>query len=319
MTTVVFLLQKGQFSAVIGDKRCYLRGEESMSLAESDSEKIVESFENSDYFKGWNDVQLFILYDSESAKYLFDIIDELKKKAGQCENFSFQIKLEEKPIDLNGNIAAILEKGDCAAASEIGKLKNEIDNLKKEIEYKNSKNEELNRGIDEKDSEISRLKILVKNLENVIAPKDKKIEELQKWYDDWDCFAVGNIISDGKGHIKLKKPIDTIHEIYIFSEEPIEYSKAELHLKELKDNWHFPTEEESLILLELYKIPQYDDAIFCNLFTSLFFNNTWEWFIDDGKIFSCIADADSFGFVTDKKRIIHKAGEYERGSVIFVR
>lgn len=319
MKTVVFVLQKSQFSAVIGNERCRFHVEESMSLSDSKPERIVGLFENNDDFKGWNDTKLFILYDSESAKYLFNIIDGfgLKNKVDQCKNFSFQIKLEEKPIDLNGNIAAILEKGDSAAASEIGKLKNEIDDLKKEIEDKNSKNENLNRNIAEKDNEISNLNKQVQTLKDKIAPKDKKIEELQKWYDDWDCYAVGNIISEEEGSIlKLKKPIDNIHEIYIFSRDAIEYSKAELHLRKvLKDNWHFPTEKESEILFELYKIPEYDYAIISGSFISLFFERIDEWFIGDGKKFYY---ANHYGLVTDKKRRICKSDKYGK-SVIFVR
>ena len=270
MTTVVFLLQKGQFSAVIGDKRCYLRGGESMSFVEFDSEKIVESFENSDYFlqdrKGWNDTKLFILYDSESAKYLFNIIDgfELKKKVGQCKNFSFQIKLEEKPIDLNGNIAAILEKGDCAAASEIGKLKNEIDDLKKEIEYKNSENDRLSHDVAEKESEIRGLEEQVKNLKNEIAPKDKEIEEWKKWYDDWDCYSAANIVVDREktGILELKKPVGDIHKIYMSNySDNFTYSEAERQLNIMNMNnggmqWRFPTEEDCEILLKLYHIPE---------------------------------------------------------------
>ena len=293
MTTVVFLLQKGQFSAVIGDKRCNLRGGESMSLAEYDSEKIVEFFENSDYFlqdcKGWNDTKLFILYDSESAKYLFNIIDgfEIKRIAAECKNFFFQIKLEEKPIDLNGNIAAILEKGDSAAASEIGKLKNEIDNLKKEIERKNSENDELNRKIDEKDNEISRLNILVKNLENVIAPKDKEIEKWKQWYDEWDCFAEANIIDnrENTGILELKKPVGDIHKIYI-SKNKVTYSDADKLLKTMNMGggmqWRFPTEEECEILKKLYLIPEVSwlgERAYSRFF------NTDRWHISGGKKF----------------------------------
>ena len=313
-------MQQGCFSAAVNNKVCKFKGGKSMAFEAYKIEEIVEAFEKGNVFlklgSSWDDTKLFILIDSVDMSHLFEIIDgfEIKNKVAECKNFSFQIKIEEDPVNLESGIASFLDEGGESAAASV-----EIDKLNKEIERKNAENNELKNEIVKKDNEINNLNEQIKKLQDEIAPKDKEIEEWKKWYDDWDRFAVGNIISDGKGHIKLKKPIDTIHEIYIFSEEPIEYSKAELHLKELKDNWHFPTEEESLILLELYKIPQYDDAIFYNLFTSLFFNNTWEWFIDDGKIFSCIADADSFGFVTDKKRIIHKAGEYERGSVIFVR
>ena len=281
MTTVVFVLQKSQFSAVIGDKRCYLRGGESMSFVEFDSEKIVESFENSDYFlqdcKGWNDTKLFILYDSESAKYLFNIIDgfELKNKVGQCKNFSFQIKLEEKPIDLNGNIAAILEKGDSAAASEIGKLKNEIDDLKKEIGDKNSKNENLNRENVEKDNEISNLNILVKNLKNEIASKDKEIEKWKQWYYDWDCYSEANIVEDTeKGILELKKPIDDIHKIWFYSKTQIPLSDAKKQLQVMQEEgskWRFPTKEECEKLLMLYKIPQEPDWKYSRSACSRFF------------------------------------------------
>ncbi len=293
MKTILFLLQKGQFSAVIGDKKCNLRGGESMSFVEFDSEKIVESFENSDYFlqdcKGWNDVQLFILYDSESAEYLFDIIDsfELKKKVGQCKNFSFQIKLEEKPIDLNGNIAAILEKGDCAAASEIGKLKKEIDDLKKEIDQKSIENEELNRKIVEKDNEISSLKEENENLKNEIASKDKEIEKWKQWYNDWDCFAKANIIDDREntGIIELKKPVGDIHKIYI-SKNEVTYSDADKLLKTMNMGggmqWRFPTEEECEILKKLYHIPKV--SWLGHAAYSRFFNTDF-WHISGGKKF----------------------------------
>ena len=313
MKTVVFLLQKGQFSAVIGDKRCYLRGGESMSFVEFDSEKIVESFESSDNFKGWNDVQLFILYDGESAKYLFDIIDsfELKKKVGQCKNFSFQMKIEEEPVNLESGIASFWDEGDGSAEASA-----EIDKLNKEIERKNAENDELKNEIVKKEDEICSLNKHIQTLEDEIAPKDKEIEEWKKWYDDWDCYAVRNIISDGKGHIKLKKPIDTIHEIYIFSKDSIEYSKAELHwykeLKDLNDNWHFPTEKESEILLELYKIPhpQFGHMWPDSSFFSLFFGNICHWFIGDGK--KCY-----YAKETDKEKRICEQHNY--ASSIFVR
>ncbi|MBR4531346.1 hypothetical protein IKO70_02920 [bacterium] len=289
MTTVVFLLQKCQFSAVIGDKRCYLRGEESVSLAESDAEKIVEFFENSDYFKGWNDTKLFILYDSKSAKYLFNIIDgfELKNKVDQCKNFSFQIKLEEKPIDLNGNIAAILEKVDSAAASEIGKLKKDIDDLKKEIERQKSENDRLSHDVAEKESEISDLEKQIKNLKSEIALKDEEKKELKKWYDDWDCFAEANIIDnrENTGILELKKPVGDIHKIYI-SKNEVTYSDADKLLKTMNMGggmqWRFPTEEECEILKKLYHIPEV--SWLGHHAYSRFFNTDW-WHISGGKKF----------------------------------
>ena len=313
MKTVVFVLQKSQFSAVIGNERCRFHGEESMSLSDSKPERIVGLFENNDDFKGWNDTKLFILYDSESAKYLFNIIAgfELKNKVDQCKNFSFQIKLEEKPIDLNGNIAAILEKGDSAAASEIGKLKNEIDDLKKEIEDKNSKNENLNLEIVEKDNEISSLKEENENLKNEIAPKDKKIEELQKWYDDWDCYTVGNIIISEEGIRKLKKPIDNIHEIYMMPQDiSLTYSEATRQLNMLNNNgskWRFPTKEECNILFGLYKIK---DVKFG---WSLFFNIS-SFFIEGGKYYFAIVGYD------EEIRIIENLPNYNyKINVLFVR
>lgn len=314
MKTVVFLLQKGQFSAVIGDKKCNLRGGESMSLAESDSEEIVEFFENSDYFKGWNDTKLFILYDSESAKYLFNIIDgfEIKRIAAECKNFSFQIKLEEKTIDLNGNIAAILEKGDSAAASEIGKLKNEIDDLKKEIDQKSIENEELNRKIVEKDNEISRLDKRVQTLKNEIAPKDKKIEELKKWYDEWDCFAEANIIDnrENTGILELKKPVGDIHKIYI-SKNEVTYSDADKQLKTMNMGggmqWRFPTEEECEILKKLYHIPEV--SWFDHHAYSRFFNTDW-WHISGGKKF--------YNLNSDYKGTIQESRNDYKWPVLFV-
>ena len=123
MKTILFLLQKSQFSAVIGNERCRFHDEESMSLSDSKPEKIVEFFENNDDFKGWNDIKLFILYDSKSAKYLFKIIEgfEIKRIAAECKNFSFQIKLEEKTIDLNDNVEELLkylENGDAVVIAE---------------------------------------------------------------------------------------------------------------------------------------------------------------------------------------------------------
>ena len=287
MTTVVFLLQKGQFSAVIGNERCRFHGEESMSLSDSKPERIVGLFENNDDFKGWNDTKLFILYDSESAKYLFNIIDgfELKNKVDQCKNFSFQIKLEEKPIDLNGNIAAILEKGDCAAASEIGKLKNEIDDLKKEIDQKSIENDELNQDVAEKDNELSSLKEENENLKNEIASKDKEIEKWKQWYDDWDCYSAANIIEDReRGILELKKPVGDIHKIYM-SNNAVTYSDADKLLKTMNMGgmqWRFPTEEECKILLKLYNIPEASWSLSGRNACSRFFH-IHSWHISGGK------------------------------------
>lgn len=316
MKTVVFVLQKSQFSAVIGNERCRFHDEESMSLSDSKPEKIVEFFENNDDFKGWDDTKLFILYDSESAKYLFNIIDgfELKNKVDQCKNFSFQIKLEEKPIDLNGNIAAILEKGDSAAASEIGKLKNEIDDLKKEIEDKNSKNENLNRNIAEKDSEINSLKEGIKNLKDEIAPKDKKIEELQKWSDDWDCYAAANIKKNDR-ILELKKPIGDIHKIYFFSTTSIPYYEVEKQLKNMKDEgskWRFPTKNECGILKKLFWIHQYTNWYSSNR-SSKFFPFS-SWLVKDGYIYQ----ADNSEYEREDTFYDCNKSEYNSAYVLFV-
>jgi hypothetical protein len=319
MKTVVFVLQQGCFSAVIDNKVCKFKGGKSMAFEAYKIEEIVKAFEKCNVFfklgSCWDDTKLFILIDSADMSHLFEIIDgfEVKNKVAECKNFSFQIKIEEDPVNLESGIASFLDEGGGSAAASA-----EIDKLNKEIERKNAENDELKNEIVKKEDEICSLNKHIQTLEDEIAPKDKKIEELQKWYDEWDCYAVGNIISDGKGHIKLKKPIDTIHEIYIFSEDPIEYSKAELHLqKVLKDNWHFPTEKESEILFKLYKIPRVDEFNWSigNSINSLFFESIDKWFIGDGKKFYRACD---YGLVTDKKRRICKSDKYGK-SVIFVR
>ena len=321
MKTVVFVLQKSQFSAVIGNERCRFHGEESMSLSDSKPERIVGLFENNDDFKGWNDTKLFILYDSESKNYLSKIIEYFGKenKVLECEGFSFQIKLEENPVDFESGLPSFGTDDDAGDSVEIDKLKREIKQINAEIDRKNIENDELNREIVEKDNEISSLKEENENLKNKIAPKDKKIKELQKWYDDWDCYAVGNIISEEEGSIlKLKKPIDTIHEIYIFSKDQIEYSKAELYLRKvLKNNWHFPTEKESEILFELCKIPKvfgrWSRPI--RIF-SLLFDHIDEWFIGDGK--KSYQVLHSYDLVYDKNERI-KINDGYKTSVLFVR
>ena len=325
MKTVVFVLQKGQFSAVIGNERCRFHGEESMSLSDSKSERIVGLFENNDDFKGWNDTKLFILYDSESKNYLSKIIEYFGKenKVLECERFSFQIKLEENPVDFESGLPSFGTDDDAGDSVEIDKLKREIKQINAEIDRKNIENDELNREIGEKNNEISNLNKQVQTLKDKIAPKDKKIEELQKWYYDWDCYAVGNIISEEEGSIlKLKKPIDTIHEIYIFSRDAIEYSKAELHLRKvLKDNWHFPTEKESEILFELYKKITNAHEIWSEWSHpwsgySLLFGGIKDWFIGDGKNSYRVYESFS-GLVNDKNQRIRE--NRHASSIIFVR
>ncbi len=248
MKTILFLLQKGQFSAVIGDKKCNLRGGESMSFVEFDSEKIVESFENSDYFlqdcKGWNDTKLFILYDSESAKYLFNIIDgfEIKRIAAECKNFSFQIKLEEKTIDLNGNVEELLkylENGDAVVIAEKDK---KIKALKNEIKEKNETIKKLESASSEKDKTISKLNKQV----------EKQKEDLKEMQSNVDPYSKLNFIDKGD-YIELKKPIGTIKKIqkgYVRRN----FSNAEKYAKNLAldgGGWRLPTKEE---LKTIYKI-----------------------------------------------------------------
>ena len=322
MKTVVFVLQQGCFSAVIDNKVCKFKGGKSMAFEAYKIEEIVKAFEKGDAFlksgSSWDDTKLFILLDSADMSHLFEIIDgfKIKSKVAERKDFSFQIKIEEEPVNLESGIASFVDQGSGSAAASA-----EIDKLKKEIEQKNAENDELTNEIVKKDDEISNLNKQVQTLKDKIAPKDKQIKELQKWYDEWDCYAVGNIISEEEGSIlKLKKPIDTIHEIYIFSKDAIEYSKAELHLlKVLKDKWHFPTEEECEILFELYKIPRVDEFDWCvgNSINSLFFESIYKWFIGDGKK-SYQAKEYYGGLVTDKNKRIEINDGYHR-SVIFVR
>ena len=145
MKTVVFVLQKSQFSAVIGNERCFFHGAESMSLSDSKPERIVELFENNDDFKGWNDTKLFILYDSESKNYLSKIIEYFGKenKVLECEKFSFQIKLEENPVDFESGLPSFGTDGDAGDSVEIDKLKREIKQINAEIDRKNIENDEL--------------------------------------------------------------------------------------------------------------------------------------------------------------------------------
>ena len=251
MKTILFLLQKGQFSAVIGDKKCNLRGGESMSFVEFDSEKIVESFENSDYFlqdcKGWNDTKLFILYDSESAKYLFNIIDgfELKNKVRQCKNFSFQIKLEEKPIDLlNGNVEELLkylESGDAVVIAEKDK---KIKALKNEIKEKNETIKKLESASSEKDKTISKLNKQV----------EKQKEDLKEMQSNLDPYSKLNFIDKGD-YIELKKPIGTIKKIQKGCVKR-NFSNAEKYADNLAldgfGGWRLPTKEELKTILTDY-------------------------------------------------------------------
>ena len=238
MKTILFLLQKGQFSAVLDNKRCYLHGEESVSLAESGSGEIVRLFESCDDFKGWNNVKLFILYDSESAKYLFNIIDgfELKKKVEQCKNFSFQIKLEEKPIDLNDNVEELLkylENGDAVVIAEKDKKIKALNDTIKKLESANS----------EQDKTISKLNKQV----------DKQKEDLKEIKSNLDPYSKLNFTDKGD-YIELKKPIGTIKKIqkgYVKRN----FSNAEKYADNLAldgfGGWRLPTKEELEII---YKI-----------------------------------------------------------------
>ena len=288
MKTVVFVLQKCQFSAVIGNERCRFHGEESMSLSDSKPERIVGLFENNDDFKGWNDTKLFILYDSESKNYLSKIIEYFGKenKVLECERFSFQIKLEENPVDFESVLPSFGTDDDAGDSVEIDKLKREIKQINAEIDRKNIENYELNRNIAEKDDEISNLNKQVQTLKNEIDPKDEKIKELQKWYDDWDCYAAANIISDGKGHLTLKKPIGDIHKIYFYSTTKTPYYEVEKQLKNMKDEgskWRFPTEKECRILKKLFWIPSEHIRWGDRYNYSKFFPNGFcSWFVKDG-------------------------------------
>ena len=326
MKTVVFVLQQGCFSAVIDNKVCKFKGGKSMAFEAYKIEEIVKAFEKGDAFlksgSSWDDTKLFILLDSADMSHLFEIIDgfEIKSKVAERQDFSFQIKIEEEPVNLESGIASFVDQGSGSAAASA-----EIDKLNKEIEQKNAENDELKNEIVKKDDEISSLNKHVQTLKDKIAPKDKQIKELQKWYDDWDCYAVGNIISEEEGSIlKLKKPIDTIHEIYIFSKDEIEYPKAELHfLKVLKDDgWRFPTEEESKILFKLYQIPEIG-GYFCwdNIRSenySLFFKYIDRWFIGDGKKSYCRDDHAGYPKIINHI-LVNDSSSYDQSSVIFVR
>ncbi|MBR4531343.1 hypothetical protein IKO70_02905 [bacterium] len=215
-----------------------------MSFVEFDSEKIVESFESSDNFKGWNQVQLFILYDSESAKYLFNIIDgfELKNKVRQCKNFSFQIKLEEKPIDLNGNVEELLkylENGDAVVIAEKDK---KIKALKNEIKEKEETIKKLESASSEKDKTISKLNKQV----------EKQKEDLKEMQSNLDPYSKLNFIDKGD-YIELKKPIGTIKKIQKGCVRR-NFSNAEKYANNLAldgGGWRLPTKEE---LKTIYKI-----------------------------------------------------------------
>ena len=245
MTTVVFLLQKGQFSAVIGNERCRFHGEESMSLSDSKPERIVGLFENDDDFKGWNATKLFILYDSESAKYLFKIIEgfEIKRIAAECKNFSFQIKLEEKSIDLNDNVEELLkylENGDAVVIAEKDK---KIKALKNEIKEKEETIKKLESANSEKDKTISKLNKQV----------EKQKEDLKEMQSNLDPYSKLNFIDKGD-YIELKKPIGTIKKIqkdYVRRN----FSNAEKYADNLAldgfGGWRLPTKEELKII---YKI-----------------------------------------------------------------
>ena len=247
MKTILFLLQKSQFSAVIGNERCRFHDEESMSLSDSKPEKIVELFENNDDFKGWNDTKLFILYDIESATYLFNIIDgfELKNKVESCENFSFQIKLEEKSIDLNDNVEGLLkylENGDAVVIAgkdkEIKTLKNEVDTLRKDVEQKESKINDLNEKIEGLNKELKQAEKKEKELKS-------KLSELEE----------SSLFIDRGDYIELGKPIGNIHMIEKWNKLSVNYYEAEEYAKNLRlggfDDWRLPCLNEIQIVLKI--------------------------------------------------------------------
>ncbi|MBO4698674.1 DUF1566 domain-containing protein [bacterium] len=250
MKTILFLLQKSQFSAVIGNERCRFHGEESMSLSDSKPEKIVELFENNDDFKGWNDTKLFILYDSESAKYLFKIIEgfEIKRIAAECKNFSFQIKLEEKSIDLNDNVEELLkylENGDAVVIAEKDKeilaLKNEVDTLRKDGEQKESK--------------INDLKEKIEGLNKELKQAEKKEKELKSKLSE---LEEAPLFIDRGDYIELSKPICNIRMIEKGAKSSVNYFEAEEYAKNLRlggfDDWRIPNEKELRII---YKIKDF--------------------------------------------------------------
>ena len=250
MKTILFLLQKSQFSAVIGNERCFFHGAESMSLSDSKPERIVELFENNDDFKGWNDAKLFILYDIESAKYLFKIIDgfEIKRIAEECKDFSFQIKLEEKPIDLNSNTEELLkylENGDAVVIAEKDKeiktLKNEVDTLRKDVEQKESKINDLNEKIEGLNKELKQAEKKEKELKS-------KVSELEE----------SSLLIDRGDYIELSKPIGNIHMIEKGYKSSVNYYEAEEYAKNLRlggfDDWRIPTDVEHIIIREIKEI-----------------------------------------------------------------
>ena len=248
MKTILFLLQKSQFSAVLGNKRCYLNGEESMSLSDSKPEGIVKSFEKNDDFTDWNDTKLFILYDSKSAKYLFKIIDgfEIKRITEECKDFSFQIKFEEKPIDLKGDISSLVkhvEQGDTAVLAEIDQLKKENSNLKNQIKEKDETIKKLESTNTEKDKTITKLN-------RQLEEQEKQKEMLSS---NLDPYSKPNFQDKGD-YIELVRPIGNIKKIQKSCVKR-NFSNAEKYADELAldghGGWRLPTEEE---LLEIYKI-----------------------------------------------------------------
>ena len=260
MKTILFLLQKSQFSAVIGNERCRFHGEESMSLSDSKPEKIVELFEKNDDFKGWNDTKLFILYDSESAKYLFNIIDgfELKNKVRQCKNFSFQIKLEEKPIDLNGNVEELLkylENGDAVVIAEKDK---KIKALNNKIKEKDETIKKLESANSEKDETIKKLESANSEKDKTISKLNKQVdkqkEDLKEMQSNLDPYSKLNFKDKGD-YIELRRPIGNIRMIQKGFAEDKTWYEAMDYAKELRlgdfDDWRVPTKEE---LEEIYKI-----------------------------------------------------------------
>ena len=249
MKTILFLLQNNQFSAAVNKEVCKFKGGKSMAFEAYKIEEIVKAFEKGNVFlklgSCWNDVQLFILYDSESAKYLFNIIDafELKNKVESCQNFSFQIKLEEKLIDLNGNadeLLKYLENGDAVVIAEKDK---KIKALKNEIKEKEETIKKLESANSEKDKTISKLNKQV----------NKQKEDLKEMQSNLDPYSKLNFIDKGD-YIELKKPIGTIKKIqkgYVRRN----FSNAEKYADKLAldgfHNWRLPTKEE---LQTIYRI-----------------------------------------------------------------
>ena len=260
MKTILFLLQKGQFSAAVNNKVCNVKGGKSMAFEAYKIEDIVEAFEKGNVFlklgSCWNDTKLFILYDSESAKYLFKIIEgfDLKNKVESCENFSFQIKLEEKSIYLKGDVSSFVkyvEQGDVAALAEIDQLKEEINNLKNEIKEKEETIKEINDTIKKLESANSEKDKTISKLNKEVEKQKELLKEMQS---NLDPYSKLNFIDKGD-YIELRRPIGNIRMIQKGFAEDKTWYEAMDYAKELRlgdfDDWRVPTKEE---LEEIYKI-----------------------------------------------------------------